>query len=84
MLGLLFRNGRAMHNCFTFIDESGNLSSEPYFALGMLLVEDVGSLYDAIRPYYDRAREFARDFQIGGPGQNRTDDARLFRPALYH
>ncbi len=21
---------------------------------------------------------------LGGPGQNRTDDARLFRPALYH
>lgn len=49
-----------MKNYFAFIDESGNLSSERYFGLGMLLIEEVGSLYDAIKPYYYHAREIAR------------------------
>lgn len=49
-----------MSNYFAFIDESGNLASERYFGIGMLLVEDAGSLYDAIRPSYDKARDVAK------------------------
>lgn len=49
-----------MSNHFAFIDESGNLASERYFGIGMLLVEDAGSLYDAIRPFYDKARDIAK------------------------
>lgn len=49
-----------MKHYFAFIDESGNGSSEPFFGLGVLLVEDVGSLYDAIKPHYDRAVDIAK------------------------
>lgn len=49
-----------MRNFFAFIDESGNLASERYFGIGMLLVEDAGSLYDAVKPFYDKARDIAR------------------------
>lgn len=49
-----------MRNYFTFIDESGNLSTERYFGLGMLLTDEVGSLYDAIKPYYEKVRDIAR------------------------
>jgi len=47
-------------NYFAFIDESGNLASERYFGIGMLLVEDAGSLYDAIKPFYDKVRDIAK------------------------
>lgn len=47
-------------NYFAFIDESGNLASERYFGIGMLLVEDAGSLYDAVKPFYDKARDIAK------------------------
>lgn len=40
---------------FAFIDESGNNNQDPFFGIGMLLIDDVGTLYDAIRPFYDRA-----------------------------
>jgi hypothetical protein len=49
-----------MSNYFAFIDESGNLASERYFGIGMLLIEDAGALYDAIRPFYERARDIAK------------------------
>lgn len=49
-----------MKNYFAFIDESGNLKSEDFFGLGMLLVEDVGSLYNATKPYYNKARDIAK------------------------
>lgn len=47
-------------NYFAFIDESGNLASERYFGIGMLLIKDAGSLYDTIKPFYDKARDIAR------------------------
>jgi hypothetical protein len=47
-------------NYFAFIDESGNLASERYFGIGMLLIEDAGFLYDAIKPFYDKARDIAK------------------------
>ena len=49
-----------MKNYFAFIDESGNLSTERYFGLGMLLLDKVGPLYDAIKPYYDKVRDIAK------------------------
>lgn len=49
-----------MKNYFAFIDESGNLSIERYFGLGMFLIEEVGPLYDAIKPYYDKIRDTAK------------------------
>jgi hypothetical protein len=49
-----------MINYFAFIDESGNLSTERYFGLGMLLINEVGPLYDVIKPYYDKVRDIAR------------------------
>lgn len=50
----------AMKNYFAFIDESGNLSSERYFGLGILLLEQVGQLYDAIKPFYDKVRDLSK------------------------
>jgi len=44
---------------FAFIDESGNNNQDPFFGIGMLLIDDVGALYDAIRPFYDRAFSIA-------------------------
>lgn len=49
-----------MKNYFAFIDESGNLTTERYFGLGMLLMDETGSLYDAIKPYYDKVRNIAK------------------------
>lgn len=49
-----------MKNYFAFIDESGNLSQERYFGLGMLLVEKVGPLYDALKPFYDKVRDLSK------------------------
>jgi hypothetical protein len=49
-----------MKNYFAFIDESGNLTTERYFGLGMLLVDEVGPLYDAIKPHYEKIREITR------------------------
>jgi len=49
-----------MKNYFAFIDESGNLKSEDFFGLGMLLVEDVGKLYDGVKSYYHKVKEISR------------------------
>ena len=49
-----------MKNYFAFIDGSGNLSTERYFGLGMLLVEEVGLLYDALKPLYDKVWELSK------------------------
>lgn len=49
-----------MKNYFAFIDESGNLTSERYFGLGMLLVKNTGPLYDAIKPFHDRVRDLSK------------------------
>lgn len=49
-----------MKNYFAFIDETGNTAQDRFFGLGMLLIEKVGPLYDAIKPLYDRARDLAR------------------------
>ena len=49
-----------MKNYFAFIDESGNLKSEDFFGLGMLLVENVGELYDGIKIYYHKVKEISR------------------------
>lgn len=54
------RKDAKMNNYFAFIDESGNLASERYFGLGMLLVEQVGPLYDAIKPFYDKVRDLSK------------------------
>jgi|GEM_PF-1305879 len=57
-----------MKNYFAFIDESGNLAQERFFGLGLLIIEDVGTLYDAIKPYYDKIRD------IGKLKKNKTID----------
>ena len=50
-----------MKNYFAFIDESGNSTQERFFGLGLLLVDDeVGDFYDAIKPFYGKAYELAR------------------------
>lgn len=49
-----------MKNYFAFIDESGNLASERYFGLGMLLIDQVGLLYDALKPFSDKIRDSAK------------------------
>jgi hypothetical protein len=46
---------------FAFSDESGNSTQERFFGLGLLLVDDeIGSFYDAMKPYYDRIFEMSR------------------------
>ncbi|MBI2327383.1 DUF3800 domain-containing protein [Candidatus Curtissbacteria bacterium] len=50
-----------MKNYFAFIDESGNSTQERFFGLGLLLIDDeVGDFYDAIKPFYGKAYELAR------------------------
>lgn len=50
-----------MKNYFGFIDESGNSRQERFFGLGLLLIDDeIGSFYDAMKPFYDRAYELAK------------------------
>src|SRR3972149_697793 len=50
-----------MKNYFAFIDESGNSTQERFFGLGLLLIDDeVGDFYDAIKPFYGKAFELAR------------------------
>ncbi|OGD89161.1 hypothetical protein A3J17_01255 [Candidatus Curtissbacteria bacterium RIFCSPLOWO2_02_FULL_40_11] len=54
-----------MKNYFAFIDESGNSTQERFFGLGLLLIDDeVGDFYDAIKPYYSKAFELARKNKI--------------------
>ncbi|MBI2634735.1 DUF3800 domain-containing protein [Candidatus Peregrinibacteria bacterium] len=48
-------------NYFGFIDESGNSRQERFFGLGLLLIDDeIGDFYDAMKPFYDRACDIAR------------------------
>ena len=50
-----------MKNYFAFIDESGNSSQERFFGLGLLLVgNEIGDLYDGMKPFYDKAYDIAR------------------------
>lgn len=50
-----------MKNYFAFIDEAGNSNQERFFGLGLLLVDDeIGKLYDSMKPFYDRIWEQAR------------------------
>lgn len=48
-----------MKDYFAFIDESGNNDQDLFFGIGMLLIDNVGDLYDAVRPFYDRAYTLA-------------------------
>jgi len=51
-----------MKNYLAFIDESGNLTQERFFGLGLLIVGDeIGDFYDTLKPFQGKAHEVAHN-----------------------
>ncbi|AKM79674.1 MAG: hypothetical protein UX85_C0001G0166 [Candidatus Beckwithbacteria bacterium GW2011_GWB1_47_15] len=54
-----------MKNYFAFIDESGNSTQERFFGLGLMLMDDeIGDFYDAMKPHYEKAFNIAKSNKI--------------------